>query len=210
MNEERYIISDAAKKLAVEPHVLRYWEEELELNIHRNEMGHRFYTQEDMITFEGIKYLKEYGFHLRAIKFLLPDLKHIRTLSSKQLTDLKYELEYKTTSPAVTAPRNVQTLSPDTKMEQFKEILTGIISDALVGSEQNITKNVTENVSKEMDYMFRQKEEADEERYRTLDETIRSFQQARKEAATSLTHSEPPKKRQKSSIFSPKKLLHFN
>ena len=145
------------------------------------------------------------------VNFLRPLARRaVRTLSSKQLTDLKYELEYKTTSPAVTAPRNVQTLSPDTKMEQFKEILTGIISDALVGSEQNITKNVTENVSKEMDYMFRQKEEADEERYRTLDETIRSFQQARKEAATSLTHSEPPKKRQKSSIFSPKKLLHFN
>lgn len=210
MKDERYIISDAAKKLAVEPHVLRYWEEELELNIHRNEMGHRFYTHEDMLTFEGIKYLKEYGFHLRAIKFLLPDLNHIRNLSRKELMDLKYELEYKTTSPVITSPRTSTGLSTDTKMDQFKEILTGIISDALEGSEKNITKSVTENVSKEMDYMFRQKEEADEIRYRTLDETIRSFQQARKESATSLTHSESPKKRQKSSFFSPKKLLHFN
>ena len=57
MKEERYIISDAAKKLSVEPHVLRYWEEELELHINRNEMGHRFYTEEDMKQFEGIKYL---------------------------------------------------------------------------------------------------------------------------------------------------------
>lgn len=210
MKDERYIISDAAKKLAVEPHVLRYWEEELELNIHRNEMGHRFYTHEDMLTFEGIKYLKECGFHLRAIKFLLPDINHIRSLNHNELMDLKYELEYKSTSPAITSPRTSTGLSAEAKMNQFKEILTGIISDALVGSEKNITKNVTENVSKEMDYMFRQKEEADEVRYRTLDETIRNLQQARKESATSLTHSKPPKKGKKPSIFSPKKLLHFN
>lgn len=210
MKEERYIISDAAKKLSVEPHVLRYWEEELELSINRNEMGHRFYTGRDIHIFEGIKHLKEYGFHLRAIKFLLPDIDRIQTLNNQQLLDLKYELEYKTTAPAVTTQQPPALTNPDTKMEQFREILTGILRDVMHGSEQNITKTVTENVSKEMDYMFRQKEEADEERYRTLDETIRSFQQARKESATSLTHSNPPKKRGKLNFFSSKKLLHFN
>ena len=33
-----YYISEAAKKVQVESHVLRYWEEELELPIKRNEM----------------------------------------------------------------------------------------------------------------------------------------------------------------------------
>ena len=33
MEETRYMISDAAKKVEVEAHVLRYWEEELELPI---------------------------------------------------------------------------------------------------------------------------------------------------------------------------------
>ena len=37
MAEARYLISDAAKKVDVESHVLRYWEEELELNIPRND-----------------------------------------------------------------------------------------------------------------------------------------------------------------------------
>ena len=39
MAEARYLISDAAKKVDVESHVLRYWEEELELNIPRNARG---------------------------------------------------------------------------------------------------------------------------------------------------------------------------
>ena len=33
MGEKRYIISDASKMLNVESHVLRYWEEELEIKI---------------------------------------------------------------------------------------------------------------------------------------------------------------------------------
>ena len=35
MAETRYIISDAARMINVEPHVLRYWEEELDINIRR-------------------------------------------------------------------------------------------------------------------------------------------------------------------------------
>ena len=38
MDTRRYMISDAAKMVDVEAHVLRYWEEELELPVERNEM----------------------------------------------------------------------------------------------------------------------------------------------------------------------------
>ena len=41
MSEIRYMISETAKQVDVEAHVLRYWEEELSLPIDRNEMGHR-------------------------------------------------------------------------------------------------------------------------------------------------------------------------
>ena len=51
MDEMRYTISDAAKMVKVESHVLRYWEEELELDIPRNEMGHRYYTKENIQQF---------------------------------------------------------------------------------------------------------------------------------------------------------------
>ena len=42
--EQALLISDAAKAVQVESHVLRYWEEELALPIRRNEQGHRYYA----------------------------------------------------------------------------------------------------------------------------------------------------------------------
>ena len=54
MAETRYIISDAARMINVEPHVLRYWEEELAIQIPRNELGHRYYTDKEIQLFENI------------------------------------------------------------------------------------------------------------------------------------------------------------
>ena len=39
MGEVRFMISEAAKKVQVESHVLRYWEDELHIPIGRTEMG---------------------------------------------------------------------------------------------------------------------------------------------------------------------------
>ena len=68
MAEVRYLISDASKKVDVESHVLRYWEDELELDIPRNDMGHRYYTEYHIRLFRQIKELKEKGYQLKAIK----------------------------------------------------------------------------------------------------------------------------------------------
>lgn len=65
------LISDAAKRVKVEAHVLRYWEEELGLPIKRNELGHRYYTEEDVKRFQEIKDLKERGLQLKAIRMVL-------------------------------------------------------------------------------------------------------------------------------------------
>lgn len=71
MNQETLLISEAAKQVHVETHVLRYWEEELQLPIKRNEMGHRYYTLEDVNQFREIKLLKEQGLQLKAIRSIL-------------------------------------------------------------------------------------------------------------------------------------------
>lgn len=71
MVKEKYLINEAAKEVHVESHVLRYWEEELELPIRRNEQGHRIYTQEDVDRFIRIKELKDQGLQLKAVKTLL-------------------------------------------------------------------------------------------------------------------------------------------
>ena len=65
MGEARFMISEAAKKVQVESHVLRYWEEELHIPIGRTEMGHRYYTQDDIQLFCCIKKLKNEGVLLR-------------------------------------------------------------------------------------------------------------------------------------------------
>ena len=71
MEKVRYMISDAAAMAGVETHVLRYWEEELDLTIPRNEMGHRYYTRENILEFQKIKELKEQGYQLKAIRMII-------------------------------------------------------------------------------------------------------------------------------------------
>ena len=48
MEKVRYMISDAAAAVDVETHVLRYWEDELGLDVPRNELGHRYYTRDNI------------------------------------------------------------------------------------------------------------------------------------------------------------------
>ena len=71
MEKVRYMISDAAQIAGVESHVLRYWEDELELTVPRNELGHRYYTRENIQQFQKIKELKEQGYQLKAIRMIL-------------------------------------------------------------------------------------------------------------------------------------------
>ena len=72
--EKKRMISDAARELDVEAHVLRYWEEEQALPIPRNEMGHRYYGDKEMRLLMEVRELKEKGVHLRAIKEIIPQL----------------------------------------------------------------------------------------------------------------------------------------
>jgi len=65
---EMITIKDAAKNLGVESHVLRYWEEELGLEIKRNSMGHRYYDNRDIKMFKEVKDLRDRGFSLKDIK----------------------------------------------------------------------------------------------------------------------------------------------
>ena len=96
MEKVRYMISDAAAMAGVESHVLRYWEEELDLTIPRNEMGHRYYTRENIQEFQKIKQLKEQGYQLKAIRFILhngsmdkPDMRDTKLASPKTDSEIQ-------------------------------------------------------------------------------------------------------------------------
>lgn len=177
MNDTRYMISDASKLVDVEAHVLRYWEEELELPIGRNEMGHRYYTEEDIRLFRNIKELKDRGVQLKAVKMLLPDLE-------KGDTEISHLLAR---ADGLSLTTDSQAAAREEKMQQFQCIMSRLISEALEDHTERmgveIGSQVSDQVIKEMDYLLRMKEEREDERFRRLDEAIRSSQKARKERA---------------------------
>ena len=82
-------------------------------------------------------------------------------------------------------------------MQQFQCIMSRLISEALEDHTEKmgveIGTQVSDQVIKEMDYLLRMKEEREDERFRRLDEAIRSSQKARKERA--LFGGEEKKKR---------------
>lgn len=187
MRDIRYIISEASKRLDVEQHTLRYWEVELDLEIPRNEMGHRYYREQDIEVFKAIKILKEKGYQLRAIKMLLPDI--------QKLNHLDIEITEDNCLTSLPIPHVIVTESetnlmekPSDKMEQFKLIINRLVTDALRDNNEVIAETVSETVSnsviKEMDYLLRVKEEREEERYKQFDRTLREIQCGRAEFAS--------------------------
>lgn len=217
MGDRRYMISDASKKVNVEAHVLRYWEEELELTIPRNEMGHRYYTEEHIQLFKQVKELKENGYQLKAIKMILPKLTDMDDDEFSFLTVLSEEMnrramadeeqpeeESATPSNVIPLNRNDARVSKEDKMEQFQLLMNEILSRAILENSENlgshigaaIGEQISEKVLKEMDYLMRLKEEREEEHFKRFDETLRQYQKGNVEAAaTSMSGREPRKKR---------------
>lgn len=221
MSEKRYIISDASKQVDVEAHVLRYWEEELALEIPRNEMGHRYYTEENIKLLKNIKVLKDQGFQLKAIKMVLPELINSGESNLDYMLGLKEELNNKVLEEEAKASKEAErkdaeklpvcteqreeipspvSVSED-KLQQFQVIMTNIISRALVENNpqlgQEISEKVSDNVLKEMDYLMRMQDEKEEQRYKKLDETIRSYQKGRMEAAAASENTKKVKKKRR-------------
>jgi len=196
MEKVRYMISDAATLVNVESHVLRYWEEELELSIPRNEMGHRYYTKENIADFMKIKELKEKGYQLKAIRmiihngssdYLMPEGVCERPQSIGEKPTCTYEKSTSTyekpqvvyRGPLVmSAKEDEKSILDNTdRMAQFTELMTEIVGKAIAANNEKLSKTIGEEVGeqviKEMNYLMREREEAEEERFRKLDEAIR-------------------------------------
>ena len=163
MEERNYQVQEAVRLIGVESHVLRYWEEELDLSVPRNEMGHRYNTKENIHEFMRIKELKEQGYQLRTIKKIL----HNETISD----------EAETGQPRLVHRREVDMLSSEDKMQQFREVMNDIVGKAISLNNEELSlqigTEVEERVLKEMNYLMREQENAQEERYKKLDAAIR-------------------------------------
>lgn len=187
MGEKRYIISDASKLIDVESHVLRYWEEELNIEIPRNEMGHRYYTEYYINLFKKIKELKDSGFQLKAIKMVLSDLMNENEDNNQ---DKIYTKTITNISSVHEKNKENLSLNINDKMVYFKKVMGEIVSDAVKENNQTIfdamhenSRDMSETIIKQMDYLLRLKEEQEEERFKKFDEIIRNYQKSQKETA---------------------------
>lgn len=191
-----YNISDAARLLSVEDHALRYWESQLGIDIPRNSCGYRYYEEEQIILLKEVKELKEKGFTLKQIKAILPKIKQVVALPEEKLFGLRKQLENligkEETMEIVPMPTKstvtVEKEGPKSRIEEFKAVMEEIVLQALQKKEEAFSEqlqtSVSERVIKEMQYLMKQKEEQEEERYRKLDRTIREYQQTRQRLAT--------------------------
>lgn len=159
----------------VESHVLRYWEEELELTIPRNEMGHRYYTKENIDDFMKIKELKEKGYQLKAIRMIIHNGNQEYLFSEE---NLEHPQVFYRGSLMMTQKEDEKNIFDNTdRMAQFTELMTEIVGKAIVANNEQLGKCISEEVGerviKEMNYLMRERDEAEEERFRKLDEAIR-------------------------------------
>ena len=191
MDEVHYLISDASKKVDVEAHVLRYWEEELELDIPRNEMGHRYYTDLHIRLFKQVKNLKEKGYQLKAIKHALNQVLKKDGKAQGELSDeilerdmnaalREFKEEDGGTSLSTVKGDTGSVVAIEEKMEQFQQFMNLIIGRALeVNIEklsQDISSLVNDKMGKELEFLLQASDQKEEERFRQLDETLRAYQ----------------------------------
>ena len=196
----RYMISDAANIVNVESHVLRYWEEELELQIPRNEMGHRYYTEENIAQFQKIKEWKEKGYQLKAIRMMIHNGE--KMMENNSISEGQQEV-YPMHQPVIPNKQHSNSALNTVKLEQFQNMMLGIVRKAVEENNQALGKEVGlqvgDRVLKEMNYLMREQDEAEEERFRKLDAAIRTHQKGKR------FRKEKPAKSEKK-LFEKKKL----
>ena len=226
MEEKRYIISEVAERTGIETHVLRYWEDELNLDIPRNKMGHRYYTEEQVELFKQIKELKDSGFQLKAVKAVLDGqmqgaavMQYVGNETSDKNVQAACNGAVDNNVPAAQGEAHMESAGTsevaaltqeelamkrsEDKLAQFEQIIGDIVTRSLLENNvalgENISAAVSERVCdkviKEMDYMMRVREEAEDDRFRRLDETIRGVQKSNKEAAAYRERGDKSKKR---------------
>lgn len=180
--EKQYKISEMTKLINVEAHVLRYWEEELQLPIKRNELGHRYYTEEDKALFMRVKQLKEKGIQLKGIRSMLdiPQGENVLSTNLPQVTP-KATLSF--------------TDNKEEKSYRLQMLLKGLIQEAVEESNEKLAEDIKECLVKELDYQFRVASEEEElhrkeymkqqeEYFRKLDETIQGSRYMKKKKAS--------------------------
>lgn len=186
--DKHYTVQQTAEATGVKPYVLRYWEDELNLCIGRNELGHRYYTGYDIQLFLNIRELKNRGLKLSAIKELIPQIAQnapgfernkIKLLESREANEQEEK-------ESLQEDKAVETLKKELEQEQEEESWKIIefqkILERLIRQELQI-KNEGEG------------------RCRSVDAAIRRQQTARREAAAASERREKKRGKRKTGCW---------
>lgn len=179
MQDKELLIHEVAKEMDVEPHVLRYWEEELDLDVKRNERGHRIYTKDDVEKLTYIKFLKEQGLKLKAIKTWMEAEKKGDNHVEKKVIPIQlgYDERKKDNNAMIEIKERKMTLKEKqeiaTKMQdkvenvditsekiiKMQQIMQKLFSNVLMENNniliREITENIRNSVTKDFDYQMR-------------------------------------------------------
>ncbi|MBQ8596273.1 MAG: MerR family transcriptional regulator [Lachnospiraceae bacterium] len=185
--EKIFMISDASKQVEVEAHVLRYWEDELQLPVKRNEMGHRYYTREDIKLFQRIKEWKEQGLQLKAIRNMLktgtlkepmvmfgmnkqsveekagPEETYIEESGGTDLAR-RHVIMVKKGEVVQSSIAPLQEETREQKSLRLQQLLSEMIAQAVQSNNRELCQEIKESLLKELDYQFRLQEEKEDER----------------------------------------------
>lgn len=188
MGQEMLLISEAAKQVQVETHVLRYWEEELHLPIKRNDMGHRYYTMEDVAQFKEIKVLKEQGLQLKAIRTILQKEEQENMTSDKSKEDAAMDYLIGKKQKYIVSLSGEE--SREEKASRLQYLLQHMMVEAVKNANRELCTEIKESILKELDYQFRAREEKEEEHwkkeeehFRKVDEMLRQHYQIKEKQA---------------------------
>lgn len=132
---------------------------------------------------QQIKLLQEEGFGKEQIERLMPKLEAVAALTPEERRELKERMEL------LLPERKADTVLSEGE-KSFQRMYAGFggaVSELLRQNNEALLEQMDERVSKkimkEMNYLFRERENLEEERYRKLDRTIRECQAARQRTA---------------------------
>ena len=160
MDDTHYSISEAGKLVGVESHVLRYWEDELQLNIPRNGKSHRYYTGLHIRLFQKIKELKEKGYQLKAIEQVLNKMLEgdenvdVDEILEKNAVHILKEgstekLDEKAPGLRVLPkPSEEGTVINQEKLDQFQELMNHIIGNAIGQAMKQSSEAMSSEISR--------------------------------------------------------------
>lgn len=115
--EKTYSISEVSKRFNLSDGTIRKYEKDYNINIPRNELGHRYYTEKEIAVFDHIINLKDQGANIHIINKMLD-----RSVDFKEQQETSLDLI---------------TMDKMTGLE-VKQLLDSYLSDAIIEKERQI------------------------------------------------------------------------